>query len=41
MTVRVHPYRDDSLGVRMRAQGNDAVLLSLDAWQMKNIWEEQ
>ena len=31
MTVRVHPYREDSLGVRLRAQGKDAVLLSLDA----------
>ncbi len=40
LTVRVHPDRDDSLGVRMRAQGNDAVLLSLDAWRMKNIWTE-
>ena len=40
MALRVHPFRDDSLGVRFRAQGNDAVLLSLDAWQMKNIWEK-
>ena len=38
MTVRVHPSREDSLGVRMRAQGKDAVLLSLDAWRMKSIW---
>jgi hypothetical protein len=38
MTVRVHPGREDSLGVRMRAQGCDAVLCSLEAWQMKNIW---
>ena len=41
MTVRVHPGGDDSLGVRMRAQGSDAVLLSLDAWRMKSIWERQ
>ncbi len=41
MTVRVHPYREDSLGVRMRAQGKDEVLLSLDAWRMKSIWEEE
>ncbi len=27
--------------VRMRVQGSDAVLLSLDAWRMKNIWEEE
>jgi hypothetical protein len=30
-TLRVHPDREDSLGVRMRAHGSDAVLLSLDA----------
>ena len=41
MTVRVHPGGDDSLGVGMRAQGSDAVLLSLDAWRMKSIWERQ
>ena len=39
MTVRVHPGRDDSLGAAVRAQGSGAVLLSLDAWRMKNIWE--
>ena len=39
MTVRVHPGRDDSVGVRMRAQGSDALLISLDGWEMKNIWE--
>jgi beta-fructofuranosidase len=41
LTVRVHPDRDDSRGVRMRAQGKDAVLLSLDAWRMKNIYTEE
>ena len=40
LTVRVHPDRDDSLGVQVRAQGKDAVLLSLDAWRMKNIYTE-
>ncbi|MCP5118258.1 MAG: glycoside hydrolase family 32 protein [bacterium] len=37
--VRVYPGRPDSLGVSLRAQGQDAKLLSLDAWQMKNIYE--
>ena len=41
MTVRVHPGRDDSLGVSLRAQGSDALLCSLDVWQMKNIWTAQ
>ena len=36
---RVYPGRDDSVGVSMRAQGSDAVLKSLDAWQMSNIYE--
>ena len=40
MTVRVHPSREDSLGVRMRAHGSDALLRSLDVWQMKNIWDQ-
>jgi beta-fructofuranosidase len=37
--VRVRPSRPDSLGVSLRAQGQDAELRSLDAWQMKSIWE--
>ena len=41
MAVRVYPYRDDSLGVRMRSQGSDSVLLSLDAWRMKSIWKKE
>ena len=40
MTVRVHPGRDDSRGVSIRAQGRDARLCSLDAWQMKSIWTD-
>jgi beta-fructofuranosidase len=39
LAVRVYPGRDDSMGVSIRAQGQDAVLNSLDAWQMKNIYE--
>lgn len=37
--VRVYPERKDSLGVSLRAQGSDAELKSLDAWQMKSIYE--
>ena len=37
--VRVYPGREDSLGVSLRAIGGDAQLLSLDAWQMENIYE--
>lgn len=37
--VRVYPGREDSLGVSLRAQGQDAELKSLDAWQMKGIYD--
>ena len=39
VAMRVYPGRKDSVGVSMRSQGNGAVLKSLDAWQMKNIYE--
>ena len=39
LAVRVYPGREDSLGVSLRAQGQEAQLKSLDAWQMKNIYE--
>ncbi len=39
VAVRAYPGRDDSLGVSLRAQGRDAQLISLDAWQMENIFE--
>ena len=38
LALRVYPGREDSVGVSVRAQGSDAVLRSLDAWQMKSIW---
>jgi len=38
LAMRVYPGRKDSLGVSVRAQGQDAVLKNLDAWQMKSIW---
>jgi beta-fructofuranosidase len=37
VALRVYPDRDDSTGVSLRAQGSDAQLVSLDAWQMENI----
>jgi len=36
--VRVYPGLDESTGVSMRSQGQDSELISLDAWQMQNIW---
>ena len=39
VALRVYPGREDSLGVSLRAQGQDAQLRSLDAWQMENIYE--
>jgi beta-fructofuranosidase len=39
VAMRVYPGRDDSRGVSIRAQGQEAELLKLDAWQMKNIYE--
>ena len=38
VALRVYPEREDSLGVSIRAQGQGALLRSLDAWQMKSIW---
>ncbi len=39
VAMRVYPIRPDSVGVSMCSQGKGAVLKSLDAWQMKNIYE--
>jgi beta-fructofuranosidase len=38
VAVRVYPSRDDSLGISLRAQGQDAELKSLETWQMHSIW---
>lgn len=40
LAMRVYPGREDSLGVSLRAQGNEAVLNQLDAWQMRSIWPQ-
>ncbi len=39
VATRVYPGKDDSVGVSIKSQGGDAELKSLDAWQMKNIYE--
>lgn len=39
LALRVHPGRADSTGVSLRAQGDEAKLKSLDAWQMNGIDE--
>jgi len=39
VAVRVYPGLEDSVGVSLRSQGSDAVLKSLDAWQMKSIYD--
>jgi beta-fructofuranosidase len=38
VALRVYPHRKDSLGVSLCAQDGDAVLRSLDAWQMQSIY---
>ena len=39
VAVRVYPGREDSTGVSLLSQGQEAEVLSLDCWQMKNIYE--
>ena len=38
LAVRVYPSRDDATGVSLRAQGQECMLKSLEAWQMKSIY---
>ena len=39
VAMRVYPESEDSVGVSLRSQGRDAVLQSLDAWQMSSIYD--
>ncbi len=39
VALRVYPEREDSLGVSFRSQGRDATLRSLNAWQMKRVFQ--
>lgn len=38
IAARVYPGRPDSLGVSFRSQGQSSELVSLDSWQMKDIY---
>ena len=38
LSVRVYPSLKNSTGVSLRSQGTDAELISLNSWQMKNIF---
>ncbi|MGV8133962.1 MAG: glycoside hydrolase family 32 protein [Mangrovibacterium sp.] len=39
VALRAYPLRDDSKGVSVISHGKDAVLKSMDAWQMKNSYK--
>ncbi len=39
VAVRVYPGREDSVGVSLRSQGRSAELRTLDAWQMRTIYQ--
>ncbi len=39
ITSRIYPTRGDSLGVALLAEGAQARLVSLDAWQLRSTWE--
>ena len=38
VAARVYPGREDSVGISLRSQGRDAVLESMDVWQMNGIY---
>ena len=38
VAMRVYPSRQDSRGISIRSQGTSARLVTLDAWQMENIY---
>lgn len=40
VAVRVYPGLEESIGVSVRSQGSKSKIIALDAWQMKNIYEE-
>jgi beta-fructofuranosidase len=40
LTGWLYPSRDDSLGLRFFAEGEEAELVSLDIWQMQSMWAE-
>lgn len=40
VAIRVYPGLKESIGVSLRSQGQESKLLSLDAWQMRSIYED-
>ena len=38
---RVYPSRNDSTGVSIMAREADGMLVSMDCWQMKSIYEDE
>ena len=39
VAMRVYPTREDSVGVSIKANREDATMKKLTAWKMENIWE--
>lgn len=39
LATRVYPSREDAIGVSLRSQGKASELKSLEAWQMKSIYD--
>jgi len=39
LALRVYPGREDSVGVSLKSQGEEARLVSLDIWDMANIYK--
>ena len=40
VAIRIYPGRRDSTGVSLISRGQESKVLSLDCWQMKNIYEK-
>jgi beta-fructofuranosidase len=38
VAARVYPGLENSSGVSIRSQGSECEIISLDAWQMEDIW---
>ena len=39
LAMRVYPGMEESVGLSLLSQGQDNELISMDAWQMKSIYE--
>lgn len=39
ITTRIYPTRPDSAGIAVLAEGGDAQLKALDAWEIDSVWE--